>query len=101
MLFRVTHTTRYIYEAPVSQCLNEVRLTPRSMPDQQVLQTDLRVEPAPSFLRHRKDYFGNHVTSFGVFEKHEHFTAAAESDEAMSSVMPMPFSSASAGATSS
>ena len=79
MLFRVTHTTRYSYNAPVSQCLNEVRLTPRSMPDQEVLQTCLRVEPAPAFLRHRKDYFGNHVTAFGVFEKHEHFMAEAES----------------------
>jgi transglutaminase-like putative cysteine protease len=79
MLFRVTHTTRYTYEAPVSQCLNEVRLTPRAMPDQDVLQTGLAVQPAPPFIRQRKDYFGNDVASFGVFDKHERFVATAES----------------------
>jgi transglutaminase-like putative cysteine protease len=79
MLFRVTHTTRYIYQVPVSQCLNEVRLTPRSLPDQEVQQTNLRVEPEPSSINHRKDYFGNDVTSFGVYEKHDRFLATAES----------------------
>ena len=79
MQLRVTHTTRYLYEAPVSHGLNEVRLMPRSTPYQRVLQTDIRVEPTPSFLHHRKDYFGNDVTSFGVFEKHDRFVATADS----------------------
>ena len=79
MLYRVTHTTRYTYEAPVSYCVNEARLTPRALPNQQVRESAIRVEPSPGFLRHRPDYFGNSVTSFGVFEKHDHFEAAAES----------------------
>jgi transglutaminase-like putative cysteine protease len=79
MQLRVTHTTRYNYESPVSHGLNEVRLTPRSTREQHVLQTDLRIEPAPSFLQRRKDYFGNDVTSFAVFEKHDRFEATAES----------------------
>jgi transglutaminase-like putative cysteine protease len=79
MLFRVTHTTRYIYQAPVSQCLNEVRVTPRALADQTVLESDLRVEPAPSNFHRRRDYFGNDVTSFGIYEKHERFMATAES----------------------
>jgi transglutaminase-like putative cysteine protease len=79
MELRVTHTTRYIYESPVSHGLNEVRLTPRTTLQQQVLQTDIRIEPTPSFLQRRKDYFGNDVTSFAVFEKHDRFEATAES----------------------
>lgn len=79
MLFRVIHTTRYVYQAPVLQCVNEVRLTPRSLEDQHVRETDIRVEPAPSSLNRRKDYFGNDVTAFGVYEKHDHFVATAES----------------------
>jgi transglutaminase-like putative cysteine protease len=79
MLFRVTHTTRYLYSAPVSQCLNEVRLTPRSLPDQYVAATAITVDPAPTTLRHRTDYFGNDVTSFGIFEKHDKLLATAES----------------------
>ncbi len=79
MPFQVTHITRYVYEAPVSQCVNEVRLTPRSMPGQRILHTGIRVTPAPSLLHHRKDYFGNDVLSFEIFDKHDHFTAAAQS----------------------
>jgi transglutaminase-like putative cysteine protease len=79
MLYQVTHTTRYTYEAPVSHCLNEVRLTPRSLPGQQVFQTGLRVLPLPTFFQHRRDYFGNDVTTFEVFEKHDRMVATATS----------------------
>src|SRR4029450_13015933 len=79
MLYEVTHTTRYQYEAPVSQCLNEVRLTPRSLSTQQVNVSSLQVEPAPAFVYQRKDYFGNDVATFGVFETHESLTATAKS----------------------
>jgi transglutaminase-like putative cysteine protease len=79
MLYEVTHITRYRYEAPVSQCLNEVRLTPRELPFQQVKVSSLQVEPAPAFVYQRKDYFGNDVATFGVFETHESLTATAMS----------------------
>jgi hypothetical protein len=38
MLYRTTHTTRYLYEEPVSQCLTQAHLTPRSFPGQTVLE---------------------------------------------------------------
>jgi transglutaminase-like putative cysteine protease len=79
MLLQVAHTTRYEYETPVSYCLNEVRLTPRFMPGQEIRQTDIVVEPAPAFLSSRKDYFGNDVTSFGVLEEHDRFSVTAKS----------------------
>jgi len=79
MLYEVTHITKYQYEAPVSQCLNEVRLTPRGLPTQQVNVSSLQIEPAPAFVYQRKDYFGNDVATFGVFETHESLTATAKS----------------------
>jgi transglutaminase-like putative cysteine protease len=79
MLYEVTHTTRFSYEAPVSRCLNEVHLTPRQLPFQQVRQTGIQVEPAPAFLRHRKDYFGNDVSTFAVIDVHYRLTATAKS----------------------
>jgi transglutaminase-like putative cysteine protease len=79
MLYQVTHITRYNYEAPVSQCLNEVRLAPRSLSHQQVKENTLEVEPAPAFVYNRKDYFGNDVSTFGVFESHEKLTATTKS----------------------
>jgi transglutaminase-like putative cysteine protease len=77
MLYEVTHTTRYRYEAPVSQCLNEVRLTPRDFTTQRLKVSSLQVDPAPAFVYQRNDYFGNDVSTFGVFETHESLTATA------------------------
>ena len=79
MIFRVTHTTRYIYQTPVSNCLNELRLTPRALPTQHVRETAIHVQPQPAFIHQRKDYYGNDVTSFEVFERHERLEATAES----------------------
>jgi len=79
MQYEVTHTTHFNYEAPVSRCLNEVHLTPRQLPFQQVLQTGIQVEPGPGFVRHRKDYFGNDVSTFAVIDVHYKLTATARS----------------------
>ena len=79
MIFEITHTTRYLYQTPVSHCLNEVRLTPRILPLQQVRESSIVVQPKPAFIHHRKDYYGNDVTSFEVFEKHESLETTAES----------------------
>jgi transglutaminase-like putative cysteine protease len=79
MIFHVTHTTRYVYETAVSHGLNEVRLTPRDFPGQQVRESVIRVEPQPAFMHRRKDYYGNDVTSFEVLQRHERLETVAES----------------------
>src|SRR5208283_4205965 len=79
MLYRITHSTRYAYPSPVTQCFTEARLTPRAMPGQQVREHSLQVNPFPAFLQNRTDYFGNEVATFAVFEKHDRFSAIASS----------------------
>src|SRR5947207_15981164 len=79
MRFQVTHSTHYSYQSAVSHCLNEVRLTPRTLDVQQVRNIDVRVQPQPAFMHHRTDYYGNDVISFEVFEKHDHLEVTAES----------------------
>src|SRR5262249_3609177 len=79
MQYQVTHTTRYMYELPASQSLNEVRLTPRSLAAQKVLENELHVEPSPASLQRRKDYFGNDVTTFTILEQHHLLQATAAS----------------------
>jgi transglutaminase-like putative cysteine protease len=59
--------------------LNELRLTPRSLPNQQVLSFDLRIQPGPATLHRRTDYFGNEVTTVAVFETHNVFLIQANS----------------------
>jgi transglutaminase-like putative cysteine protease len=79
MLYRVTHSTRYNYPSPVTQCFTEARLSPRAFPGQQVREHSLEVIPFPAFLHERKDYFGNDVSTFAVFERHDRFSAVASS----------------------
>ena len=79
MLFQVTHSTRYIYQSPVSHSLNEVRLTPRRFRGQNVHKTEIQVQPEPAFMRHRQDYYGNDATSFELFERHDRLDVIAKS----------------------
>ena len=88
MLYEVTHTTRFMYESPVSRCLNEVHLTPRQLPFQQVRQSSIQVDPAPAFLRHRKDYFGNDVSTFAVIDVHHSLSTTAKSVVDVSGELP-------------
>jgi transglutaminase-like putative cysteine protease len=75
--YLTSHITRYLYEGPVSQCLSEARLIPRTMPGQRVLQSKIIVEPEPAVMEQRKDYFGNDVSSFAIFRNHDRFTTTA------------------------
>lgn len=79
MLYRATHTTRYSYEAPVSQCLSEVRLTPRALPWQIVLERTISSTPEPASVDERKDYYGNAVSLLSILERHDRFTTIATS----------------------
>ena len=79
MVYRVMHATRYRYDAPVSQCQSEVRLTPRSLPWQTVLDSTIETVPAPAWFNSRRDYFGNDVSSFWIQERHDKFSTVATS----------------------
>ena len=79
MRYRATHTTRYAYQAPVSQCQSEVRLTPRALPWQTLVESRIQTSPEPVSIERHKDYFGNEVTSFTIVERHDRFTTVASS----------------------
>jgi len=79
MRYRATHTTRYLYNATVSQCQSEVRLTPRSLPWQTLVQSKIQTTPEPASVERHKDYFGNEVTTFSIIESHDRFTTVATS----------------------
>jgi len=77
MRYLTSHITRYLYQQPVSQCLSEARLIPRTMPGQRVVQSRIEVEPEPVVMDRRKDYFGNDVSSFAIFRNHDRFVTTA------------------------
>ena len=63
----------------MNQCFTEVHLTPRGFPGQLVREHVLTVTPTPAFVHERTDYFGNVVSTFAVFERHDRFATVASS----------------------
>ena len=78
-LYRAAHTTRYLYEATVAQCLSETRLRPRTLPWQTVVESSIRTLPRAASVDRRVDYFGNDVSVFAIEESHERFFTVATS----------------------
>lgn len=60
-LFDVTHTTSYDYQSLVTVSHHLLRLSPRRMRRQFVLEHEIVVEPQPASTSFHKDYFGNDV----------------------------------------
>jgi transglutaminase-like putative cysteine protease len=79
MILQAVHTTTYSYSEPVSLCHTEVRLKPRSDRGQRLIEHRLTVEPEPSSMVARRDFFGNEVTMLTIDEPHEtlHIVAAS------------------------
>ena len=63
----------------MAQCQNEVWLTPCSLAYQRVHESRIHVQPEPSLMEPHPDYFGNEVTYFAVFQRHERLTVTATS----------------------
>ena len=79
MRYKAVHTTRYLYDAVVSQCQSEVRLTPRALPWQSLIESKIQATPAPAAVETHKDYFGNDVTTFTILESHDRFAIVGTS----------------------
>lgn len=79
MLYALTHRTTYSYAAsvPVSQHLAHLR--PRETPWQQLLDFQLYVEPTPSVLTERPDYYGNSTAFITVEGPHQKLFVTARS----------------------
>ncbi|WP_028578876.1 transglutaminase family protein [Desulfogranum japonicum] len=89
MKYRVTHTTAYAYSIPASLSQNEVFLTPRNTPNQNVLSSELRIVPTPQYMHRRVDYFGNTGHLFMVQHPHENLRITAIS-QVDTSPLPLP-----------
>ena len=79
MIYHISHTTGYHYSAPASLSQNELLLSPRQTPTQEVIETNLFTEPAPQYSHSRTDYFGNTVQLFMVQHPHDQLAISATS----------------------
>ncbi len=99
MRYRILHATRYTYSAPVSLCHNEAYLLPRPLLHQRCQESQLEIEPIPTILREREDFFGNRVTYFAVQEPHTVLVVTATSQVQVNPGAPPDLATSSAWET--
>jgi transglutaminase-like putative cysteine protease len=78
MKYRIRHRSAYSYTGAVDLSYHLLRLTPRKLPHQLVLQTSVTPDPAPATASTGIDYFGNELTFLTMAEPHDHFTVEME-----------------------
>jgi transglutaminase-like putative cysteine protease len=83
-LFEVLHTTVYDYRAPVTVSHHLMRLTPRALRRQRLLEHDIELQPKPAATNLRVDYFGNDVTFATIEQTHRQLSVISRSRVAVS-----------------
>lgn len=83
-LFEISHTTVYDYRAPVTVSHHLMRLTPRALPRQRLLEHDIEVLPKPAATNLRVDYFGNDVMFATIEQTHRQLSVTSRSRVAVS-----------------
>ena len=73
MNFAIRFLTEYIYDGPVTDNLNALRVRPATTSTQRTDEFHIRTDPEARVQRHT-DYFGTEVIEFGVPKAHEHLT---------------------------
>lgn len=68
-IFKIHHITKYQYEKPVTESVNEIRIFPYSCAEQERLQHELNISYQPD-LNYFSDYWDNHAAVFSVITPH-------------------------------
>jgi transglutaminase-like putative cysteine protease len=76
--YRLVHTTEFLYDGPVSESYNEVRLRPIHDEKQSCLSFRLTTTPGSRGTAYR-DAYGNWVHQFNVLAEHRRLKVEAES----------------------
>lgn len=72
-LFNIIHITKYQYNWPIKESINEIRLFPHNFENQDVLLHQLLINNDPE-IEISKDYYGNCVGNFNSIEAHTEMT---------------------------
>jgi transglutaminase-like putative cysteine protease len=69
-VFTIHHITKYEYDRPVKESMNEIKIFPYASKDQEVLQHDVNITDHPAVLIF-DDYWGNKTGSFNLLSPHK------------------------------
>ena len=69
-VFKIHHITKYHYDHPIVESVNEIKIYPYQSIDQEVLQHDISISNQPN-IHVFMDYWGNKVGVFNILEGHQ------------------------------
>jgi transglutaminase-like putative cysteine protease len=87
-VFRIQHITKYQYERPVKESVNEIRIFPINNNEQEVLQHDLVITGTPDVFVY-KDYWDNRTGLFNLLPAHKELVI--DSRLVVRTLTPVPF----------
>ncbi|MEO9477620.1 MAG: transglutaminase family protein [Cyclobacteriaceae bacterium] len=80
MRYRVVHITDYIYASAASLCHNMMFQVPKDLPFQKVGNYSYKIEPEPSYIVDREDFFENKYLYFSIERAHKNLKVTSESE---------------------
>ena len=69
-VFQIHHITKYEYDRPVKESVNEIRIYPFTGKEQELLHHELNITGRPDVLV-IKDYWGNRAGMFNLLSSHK------------------------------
>ncbi|MEI9807306.1 MAG: transglutaminase N-terminal domain-containing protein [Bacteroidota bacterium] len=69
-VFNIHHVTKYEYDRPVKESVNEIRIYPFISPEQEILFHELNITTHPDILL-INDYWGNRAGMFNLLSSHQ------------------------------
>jgi len=72
-IYKIVHITKYQYNWPIKESINEIRLFPNHFDEQEVMDYQLFITHDPE-VEYFRDYYGNRVANFNILEPHQEMT---------------------------
>ncbi|RYY54246.1 MAG: transglutaminase family protein, partial [Chitinophagaceae bacterium] len=69
-VFNIHHITRYEYDRPIKESVNEIRIYPFVCKEQEALYHQLNITNSPEIFQ-LKDYWGNNTGMFNLMPSHK------------------------------
>lgn len=79
MLLEITHNTHYFYDPNVEIAQHFAHLKPTTLSTQQVLKTEIEINPNPAWSKEHLDSFNNICTFFSLQNRHNELSVTAKS----------------------
>lgn len=72
-VYKIHHVTKYEYDRPVTESVNEIKIYPYVCDEQETLQHDIEITDAPK-VHVYMDYWGNKAGTFSLLSAHTELT---------------------------